>query len=182
MAYCVESAAPMALSPESLQPALMQITLDEQHAYSDAVESSLREMGFAVDRRDETDDNGLLRSMVWATGDDGVIAVEVGPHGQIELDSAVCEDDACIPIQHELIEQLAQRGVEIDLHRTTELLHGDPRGGELIRRWTRQFNGHAIAQAATEWVDAKQHSRQLSGPTPRRRSPRPTPQQRELGR
>jgi hypothetical protein len=125
---CAESPTVTTTLPE-LRALSATFAADEVAATRQALALALGEMGFHAETRTEGN-----RSMIWATRDDQVVASEITVSG-IEIDTAGCADDVCVPIIQELARRSAARGLVLDLDRADTLRHGDTEGGTLLQRW-----------------------------------------------
>jgi hypothetical protein len=115
----------------AIDAALDRLALDERDVIHATLLDALDACGF--DAESMVDETGMSR--VWASRFDGVMAIEVAPGGGLELDYACGEEDACGPMQVDIVRELAARGVVVELDRARIDRHGDPEGGRVFQRW-----------------------------------------------
>jgi hypothetical protein len=134
---------------ETLNGLVDRLAADEQLIINDAFVDALVEMGFKVHQNRNAD-----TAMIWAislNGEDAnAIAVEVAVDGQVGIDHAGCATDSCVPVQTQLLEGVAARGVHIDMDRAFTDEHHRRAGGSLFTKWQQMEKAGQAVQRRRE--------------------------------
>lgn len=134
---------------QAVETAADQLGTEDVRLSADLLTESLRELGYTVNVH-----HGQGSTGVWAERPGRTIAALVA-EDSMELDTAGCDDLACLPEMQRVSDALSRRGLETKLIRQT--VHRDDRGGSLIQKagaTQAARHDHDYARGIVEQLDA----------------------------